>query len=77
MSFNLANLRAFPLKKVNTYYQRNPSLVPAESCPNPEAIVHSRCAMYSESLTADQVANNGQNRGPMLFEVRMRGSNGT
>ncbi|KAF1922845.1 uncharacterized protein M421DRAFT_408360 [Didymella exigua CBS 183.55] len=65
----------------NIYFQRHPSLAPGRACPNPEANVVVRCALFRSAMSAAQATNNGQERGPVdddgdKFEVLMRGSNG-
>lgn len=67
--------------KVNIYFQRHPSVAPGPACPNPEANVVVRCALFRTPMNAAQATNNGQLRGPAdedgdKFEVLMRGSNG-
>ncbi|KAF2632924.1 hypothetical protein BU25DRAFT_444923 [Macroventuria anomochaeta] len=64
----------------NIYFQRHPSLAPGPACPNPEANIVVRCALFNAPMSAAQATNHGQQRGPAdaegdRFEVLMRGSN--
>ncbi|KAF3042948.1 hypothetical protein E8E12_008130 [Didymella heteroderae] len=64
----------------NIYFQRYPTVAPGPACPNPEAKVVVRCALFRSPMSAGQATNYGQLRGPAdaddeRFEVLMRGSN--
>lgn len=67
--------------QVNIYFQRHPSLAPGPVCPNPEANVVVRCALFGAPMSVAQATNHGQLRGPAdregeEFEVLVAGSNG-
>lgn len=67
--------------QVNIYFQRHPTVAPGPACPNPDANVEVRCALFRSPMNAGQATNYGQVRGPTdaegdRFEVMVRGSNG-
>jgi hypothetical protein len=78
---SIAATTAYIPSPVNIYFQRNPSVEPAAGCPNPTANTLVVCGLYSAPLSATEIVNEGQNRGPVdsngqAFEVVIRGSNG-
>ena len=78
---NIPNEPAHKLHPVNIYIQREPSVEPGISCPNPPAVAVTKCALYSEPVTKNDCINNGQEIGPLdssdnPFKIIIRGSNG-
>lgn len=60
----------------NTYWERDPSVAPADACTNPSAIFSIRCTLWATTVTntTSQVQNNGEWRS--AFPVVVAGSNG-
>ncbi|KAF1980186.1 hypothetical protein BU23DRAFT_3723 [Bimuria novae-zelandiae CBS 107.79] len=65
----------------NIYYERDPSVDPSASCPNPPPITNVKCALFGYPVGAAAATNAGQWRGPEdangeAFHVVIAGSNG-
>ena len=57
----------------NLYYERNPTLNPADACPNPTAQTLIKCALWGSPITPAAATNYGQYR--EQFHVVIAGSN--
>ncbi|KAH0037596.1 hypothetical protein KCU78_g1652, partial [Aureobasidium melanogenum] len=57
----------------NIYFQRTPTFIPDDSCPNPTAGTSITCALYGSAVNASQASNIGQYRND--FMVVIQGSN--
>lgn len=65
----------------NIYFERDPSVNPAEGCANPTSITNIKCIFYGLPVTEKAATNAGQWRGPpdvngKAFHVVIAGSNG-
>ncbi|KAI4701025.1 hypothetical protein J4E89_010861 [Alternaria sp. Ai002NY15] len=58
----------------NIFYERDPSVVPADSCSNPASTTVIKCVLWGSPVTAETAVNNGQWRAD--FHVVIAGSNG-
>jgi len=58
----------------NLYFERQPSVWPADQCSNPSAMTGIRCALWGSQINAAQAQNVGQWR--TNFMVVIQGSNG-
>ncbi|KAL8940416.1 MAG: hypothetical protein Q9211_002281 [Gyalolechia sp. 1 TL-2023] len=58
----------------NIYFERDPTLAPAEACPNPASFTNIKCTLWGSGVTAESTTNKGQYRRD--FHVVMTGSNG-
>lgn len=58
----------------NIFYERDPSVNPADACPNPDPITNVKCAIYGYPVAAGAATNQGQWR--ENFQVVIVGSNG-
>ncbi|KAF1991625.1 hypothetical protein K402DRAFT_314231, partial [Aulographum hederae CBS 113979] len=58
----------------NMFYERDPVLNPADSCPNPAGSTHIKCSIWGSPVTIDKATNSGQWR--HQFHVVIAGSNG-
>lgn len=58
----------------NIYYERDPSVEPADSCANPDPITNVKCALYGYPVASGSATNYGQWRND--FHVVIAGSNG-
>ena len=59
----------------NIYYERDPSVNPADSCPNPPSFTNIKCTLWGSNVTPESAVNKGQYR--KNFHVVITGSNGT
>ncbi|MCJ1237631.1 hypothetical protein MMC14_005618 [Varicellaria rhodocarpa] len=59
---------------INIYLERDPSLNPADACPNPSSTTNYKCTLWGSFITKDTATNKGQYRGQ--FGVVIAGSNG-
>ena len=59
---------------INVYMERDPSVDPADTCPNPPSITNFKCTLWGSFVTADSATNTGQWRNQ--FHVVIAGSNG-
>ncbi|KAI4729969.1 hypothetical protein E4T49_02327 [Aureobasidium sp. EXF-10728] len=59
---------------VNIYFERDPSLDPGASCPNPSSVTTIKCVFWGGSVDASNANNKGQYR--QDFQVLIAGSNG-
>jgi len=57
----------------NIYFERDPTVEPAASCPDPEAFANIKCSFWGTGLDATTANNKGQWRNK--FEVAIAGSN--
>ncbi|KAM0709626.1 hypothetical protein Q7P35_003666 [Cladosporium inversicolor] len=57
----------------NIYFERDPTVEPAASCPNPDAFANIKCSFWGTGLDATTANNKGQWRN--RFEVAIAGSN--
>jgi hypothetical protein len=65
----------------NIYYERDPSIIPAATCPNPAPVTNTKCALFGYPVSRESAVNVGQSRGPedangVAFQVVIVGSNG-
>ncbi|USP75175.1 hypothetical protein yc1106_02449 [Curvularia clavata] len=58
----------------NIYFERDPSVVPADACPNPASTTVIKCVMWGSYIGASTAVNDGQWRND--FHVVIAGSNG-
>ncbi|KAI9891390.1 MAG: hypothetical protein M1814_002709 [Vezdaea aestivalis] len=58
----------------NIYVERDPSLAPADACPDPAAVTNVKCTLYGLPIAAATALNKGQYR--RQFQVVIAGSNG-
>lgn len=58
----------------NLYFERDPSLNPADACPDPSSITNIKCTLYGSQISAKSATNVGQYR--ENFHVVIAGSNG-
>lgn len=58
----------------NIYYERNPTLAPAEACPKPSSLTNIKCTLWGSPITPESAKNKGQYRRD--FQVVIAGSNG-
>ncbi|KAL8735393.1 MAG: hypothetical protein Q9166_000938 [cf. Caloplaca sp. 2 TL-2023] len=58
----------------NIYFERDPTLAPAEACPNPAAFTNIKCTLWGSGVTPESAKNKGQYRRD--FHVVIAGSNG-
>ncbi|PSK46069.1 hypothetical protein B9Z65_5037 [Elsinoe australis] len=58
----------------NIYFERDPSLEPADACPNPPSVTMIKCVYWGGPVTTDNANNYGQWRNK--FQVVIAGSNG-
>lgn len=58
----------------NIFYERDPSLNPADSCPDPASTVVIKCSFWGTQLQPSALTNKGQYRNK--FHVVIAGSNG-
>lgn len=58
----------------NIYIERDPSVNPADLCPDPPSITNYKCTLWGASLTAETATNRGQWR--EQFQIVIAGSNG-
>ncbi|KXJ87526.1 hypothetical protein Micbo1qcDRAFT_236389 [Microdochium bolleyi] len=66
----IAGCRSF-----NLYFERSPSLDPADSCPSPASTTVIKCVFWGQAVSANLATNVGQWRGSQ-FQVVIAGSNG-
>jgi hypothetical protein len=57
-----------------TVFERDPSVVPADSCANPASTTVIKCVLWGSPITAETAVNTGQWRNG--FQVVIAGSNG-
>jgi len=62
------------LLTLSTVYERDPSVVPADSCSNPASTTVIKCVLWGSPVTAETAVNSGQWRAD--FHVVIAGSNG-
>ncbi|KAK4555120.1 hypothetical protein LTR86_007886 [Recurvomyces mirabilis] len=58
----------------NLYFERNPTLLPGDACPNPTAMTVIKCALWGSPVTGQAATNDGQWQDQ--FHVLVAGSNG-
>jgi hypothetical protein len=58
----------------NIYIERDPSVNPAASCPNPPSITNYKCTLWGSGVTSEAAVNSGQGRTD--FQVVITASNG-
>ncbi|KAL8652841.1 MAG: hypothetical protein Q9226_004093 [Calogaya cf. arnoldii] len=58
----------------NIFYERDPTLAPAEACPKPAAFTNIKCTLWGSPVTPESAKNQGQYRRD--FHVVIAGSNG-
>ncbi|KAI4088237.1 MAG: hypothetical protein LQ339_008748 [Xanthoria mediterranea] len=58
----------------NIYFERDPTLAPAEACPKPAAFTNIKCTLWGSPVTPESAKNRGQYRRD--FHVVIAGSNG-
>ncbi|KAF4551540.1 Hypothetical protein D9617_13g100410 [Elsinoe fawcettii] len=58
----------------NLYFERDPSIEPADACPNPPSVTMIKCVYWGGPVTTENAINDGQWRAK--FQVVMAGSNG-
>lgn len=58
----------------NIYFERDPTLNPAEACPNPPSFTNIKCTLWGAGVTEESATNTGQHRED--FQVVIAGSNG-
>ncbi|KAL8881751.1 MAG: hypothetical protein Q9192_007727 [Flavoplaca navasiana] len=58
----------------NIFYERNPTLAPAEACPKPASLTNIKCTLWGSPVTPESAKNKGQYRRD--FQVVIAGSNG-
>ena len=59
---------------INIFLERDPTLTPADECPNPKSTTNYKCSLFGYEVTADNATNTGQWRDE--FHVVTAGSNG-
>ncbi|KAI1317674.1 hypothetical protein F5Y16DRAFT_419478 [Xylariaceae sp. FL0255] len=59
---------------INIYFERDPSIVPGDGCPNPPSTTNIKCVFWGGPVTLSNAINYGQYRDE--FEVVIAGSNG-
>ncbi|KAI9847680.1 MAG: hypothetical protein M1837_001928 [Sclerophora amabilis] len=65
----------------NIYFERDPTLNPAEGCPNPKGFTNIKCTLWGTGVSPQTATNTGEHRGPAddsgeKFHVVITGSNG-
>ncbi|MCJ1309395.1 hypothetical protein MMC25_003054 [Agyrium rufum] len=58
----------------NLYIERDPSIAPADACPDPASLVNYKCTLWGSNIDATTATNTGQWRNQ--FQVVISGSNG-
>ncbi|KZF25400.1 hypothetical protein L228DRAFT_265869 [Xylona heveae TC161] len=58
----------------NIYFERDPSVNPADACPNPPSFTNIKCTLWGSHVTAQSASNMGGYRDQ--FQVVIAGSNG-
>ncbi|KAI4190007.1 MAG: hypothetical protein LQ346_005005 [Caloplaca aetnensis] len=58
----------------NIYFERDPTLAPAEACPKPSSFTNIKCTLWGSGVTTEAAVNKGQYRRD--FQVVIAGSNG-
>ncbi|KAL8668871.1 MAG: hypothetical protein Q9168_006516 [Polycauliona sp. 1 TL-2023] len=58
----------------NIYYERDPTLAPADACPQPASFTNIKCTLWGSAVTPESASNQGQYRRD--FHVVIAGSNG-
>ncbi|KAL8960618.1 MAG: hypothetical protein Q9193_002712 [Seirophora villosa] len=58
----------------NIYFERDPTLAPADACPNPAGFTNIKCTLWGSGVTTEAAKNKGQYRRD--FQVVISGSNG-
>ncbi|KAL9009284.1 MAG: hypothetical protein Q9173_005677 [Seirophora scorigena] len=58
----------------NIYFERDPTLAPADACLNPAGFTNIKCTLWGSGVTAEAATNKGQYRRD--FQVVISGSNG-
>lgn len=58
----------------NIYFERDPTLNPADACPNPASTTNIKCTLYGSQINSASATNMGQYRDQ--FHVVIAGSNG-
>ncbi|XP_014559136.1 hypothetical protein COCVIDRAFT_92776 [Bipolaris victoriae FI3] len=58
----------------NIYYERDPTVTPTSSCPDPEPQTNLKCALFGYPVSTNTAINDGQYR--EQFHVVVAGSNG-
>lgn len=61
-------------KGFSIYYERDPTLQPADACPNPSPLTSIRCTYYTQAVGASYTTNIGEWRDS--FAVVIAGANG-
>ncbi|KAK8011633.1 hypothetical protein PG990_010598 [Apiospora arundinis] len=59
---------------INIYFERDPTVEPADSCPDPASTTNIKCVFWGGPVSADNTKNDGQWRNK--FQVVIAGSNG-
>lgn len=65
----------------NLYFERDPTVSPADACPNPPSFTNVKCTLWGNGVSEAAATNAGQYRGPEdangdAFRVVITGSNG-
>lgn len=58
----------------NIYFERDPTVDPGTSCPNPPSFTNVKCTLWGSGVTTEAAVNDGQYRND--FHVVIAGSNG-
>ncbi|KAI9691281.1 MAG: hypothetical protein M1820_009812 [Bogoriella megaspora] len=58
----------------NVYIERDPSVNPADACPNPPSTINYKCSLFGAPVCDAEATNKGQWR--KQFQVKISGSNG-
>ncbi|KAL8949790.1 MAG: hypothetical protein Q9222_004133 [Ikaeria aurantiellina] len=58
----------------NIYFERDPTVNPAETCPDPKSFTNIKCTLWGSGVTPEAAVNEGQYRRD--FHVVIAGSNG-
>ncbi|KAI9821235.1 MAG: hypothetical protein M1827_003970 [Pycnora praestabilis] len=58
----------------NIYFERDPTVNPADACPNPPSFTNIKCTLWGSGVTTQAAVNSGQYRDQ--FQVVIAGSNG-
>lgn len=58
----------------NLYFERDPTVNPADNCRNPPSFTNIKCTLWGSRLTPETAVNRGQYRRD--FQVVITGSNG-
>ncbi|KAI9704764.1 MAG: hypothetical protein M1836_006544 [Candelina mexicana] len=58
----------------NIYFERDPTINPADSCPNPPSFTNIKCTLWGSPIPVETANNKGQYR--IQFQVVITGSNG-